>query len=82
MNNFATSLIRTYVPTAVGALATFLLVRGIELDVQAQLGLVTFLTALLQGAYYLAARLIERRYPEAGKYLLGSGKTPDYTESN
>jgi len=80
MNNFVTSLIRTYVPIGVGAVAAYLLTKGIELDAEAQLGLVTFLTALLQGAYYLAARLIERKIPQAGTLLLGSAKKPDYVE--
>lgn len=78
-NNFVTSLIRTYVPIGVGALASYLLTLGIDLDANAQLGLVTFLTALLQGLYYLIARLLEQRYPQLG-VLLGSSKTPDYKE--
>ena len=78
-NNFVTSLIRTYVPIAVGALASYLVTNGIELNAEAQLGLVTFLTALLQGAYYLAARLLENKFPQLG-FLLGSSKTPEYKE--
>lgn len=80
MNDFITSLIRTYVPIAVGAVASYLLTAGIELDANAQLGLVTFLTALLQGVYYLAARLLEQKFPQLG-FLLGSAKKPEYTET-
>lgn len=80
MNNFVTSLIRTYVPIAVGAIVSFLVTSGIEIDANAQLGLVTFLTAVLQGAYYLAARLLEKKFPSIGGLLLGSSKKPEYTE--
>jgi hypothetical protein len=79
MNNLVTSLIRTYVPIAVGALASYLLTKGIEVDANAQLGLVTFLTAVLQGVYYLVARLLERANPKLG-VLLGSTKKPDYIQ--
>lgn len=81
MNDFATSLIRTYVPIAVGAVASYLLTKGIEIDANAQLGLVTFLTALSQGVYYLIARLLEKSFPAIGGLLLGSSKKPEYTES-
>ena len=80
MNNFVTSLIRTYVPIVVGAIVSFLVTSGIEIDANAQLGLVTFLTAVLQGAYYLAARLLEKKFPSIGGLLLGSSKKPEYTE--
>lgn len=79
MNDFITSLVRTYVPIGVGAIASYLLTKGIELDANAQLGLVTFLTALSQGVYYLAARLLEQKFPQLG-FLLGSSKKPEYVE--
>ena len=79
MTNFVTSLIRTYVPILVGALASYFLTLGLELDANAQLGLVTFLTALLQGGYYLLARILERRYPQLS-VLLGSSTQPKYVE--
>ena len=80
MTDFVTSLIRTYVPIGVGALASYLVTRGIEIDANAQLGLVTFLTAVLQGVYYLIARILEARMPSIGGLLLGSSKKPEYTE--
>ena len=79
MSNFVTSLIRTYVPIAVGALAAYLLSLGLELNAEAQLGLVPFLTAVLQGTYYLLARLFERRFPQLS-FLLGSAAQPKYVE--
>lgn len=79
MTDFVTSLIRTYVPIAVGALISFLATKDIALDPSAAAGLITFLTALLQGAYYLVIRLLEQRFPQVG-ILLGSRKTPEYFE--
>ena len=78
-NSFVTSLIRTWVPIIVGALVAYLVTLGIELDVDAQTGLVVFLTAFLQGAYYLIVRVLERRYPKLG-LLLGSGSQPKYVD--
>lgn len=79
MNNFVTSLIRTYVPIAVGALISYLAVRGITLDANAVAGLVTFFTALLQALYYLAARLLEKKVPKLS-ILLGSSAQPVYRQ--
>ena len=78
-NSFVTSLIRTWVPIIVGALVAYLVTLGIELDVDAQTGLVVFLTAFLQGAYYLIVRVLERRYPKLG-LLLGSESQPKYVD--
>lgn len=77
MNNFYTSLVRTYVPLVVGAVASYLVSKGIDLDAEAQLGLITFLTAVLQGAYYLFVRLLEKKFPQAG-ILLGVASKPKY----
>ncbi len=78
MSDFVTSLIRTYVPIGVGAVVGYLLTKGIEIDANAQLGLITFLTAVSQGVYYLVARIIEARQPSLGGILLGSSKKPNY----
>lgn len=81
MSNFVTSLIRTWAPIAVGALASYLITLGIEINADAQLGLVLFLTSLLQGAYYLLIRVLERRFPKAG-LLLGIKSEPKYPETS
>lgn len=81
MSNLITSIIRTYVPIAVGALASYLLTLEIDLDAEAQGGLIVALTALLQGAYYLIVRVLERRYPKAG-LLLGTESTPKYVNKS
>lgn len=80
MNSFITSQIRTYVPVAVGVFLSWLLSRGIVLDEQTTNGLVAFLTGVLIAIYYFVARLIERKYPQAGQLLLGSAKQPTYRE--
>lgn len=79
MSNFVTSLIRTYVPIIVGALVAWLITVGIELDANTQAGLIVGLTGILQGAYYLAVRLLERKFPQIG-VLLGSTQKPVYVE--
>ena len=73
------SLIRTYVPLIVAALATFLGDIGILLPEDASTGLATFLGALLSAAYYLGVRLAERKWPQLG-LLLGSKKQPVMTK--
>lgn len=70
------SLIRTYTPTAVGALLAWLATLGVELDGAASTALVTGLTALFIAVYYTLARLVEQRKPKAGAVLLGSSKQP------
>ena len=79
MNSFITSLIRTYVPIIVGAIASYLITLGVELDAETQAGLVVALTGVLQAVYYLVVRLIERKFPQAG-VLLGSAKQVVYRE--
>jgi hypothetical protein len=80
LNDFVTSLIRTWVPIIVGSIIGWLAARGINIDAQAVAGLAAFLAAVFSGLYYLVIRLIERRYPGAGA-LLGSAKRPEYVET-
>lgn len=81
MSDFLTSLIRTYVPIAVGAVVSWLATRGINLDSAAAAGLASFLTGILSAVYYLAVRLLEKKFPQLG-WLLGSAKKPEYTSPN
>jgi len=76
VNTLALSLIRTYAPILVGALASWLLTVGLDIDSETQAGLVIFLTGLLQAVYYTIVRLAEQRFPGIG-VLLGAAKTPD-----
>lgn len=79
MNSFVTSLIRTYVPIAVGALVSLLVTRGINLDADTQAGLIVALTGILQAVYYFVARVLERKLPQFS-FLLGSSAQPRYVE--
>jgi len=72
MNNWITSLVRTWVPIAIGALISWGVLPA-DLSESATL---TF-TGLITGAYYAVARLLEAKVPWVG-YLLGSKKTPSY----
>ena len=77
MSNTILSLIRTYVPVAVGALVAWLLTLGVTLDPASETGLTVAGTGLLIAAYYTIIRLAERRWPWVG-ILLGSTAQPVY----
>lgn len=62
-----------------GAVAAWLLSKGIVLDSTATNGLVVFLTGAVTSLYYLAVRLLEQRFPQFG-WLLGNAKKPVYVE--
>lgn len=83
IRDFILSLIRTYVPIAVGAAATWLATRlDFVLDEQTATGLVAFSVLTVSGLYYLVARWLETRWPWLS-VLLGtppSVSTPTYTE--
>jgi len=83
VNALALSIIRTYVPIVVGALASWLLVTfAFELEADIQAHLIIALTGLLQAVYYAAVRALETRFPGVG-VLLGAAKTPDtYSKGN
>lgn len=76
MNTTITSLIRTYVPVAVGAVVAWLLALGVNLDDQTTAGLTAALTGVITAVYYTLVRLLETRYPWVGA-LLGVPKSPD-----
>jgi hypothetical protein len=72
------SLIRTYVPVAVGWFLTWLATNlGVVLDAESSTGLIVGVTALVTAAYYTLARLLESRWPWLG-ILLGATKQPAY----
>lgn len=81
MNDFVTSLIRTYVPVGVGAALTWLATTfSIIVPDDASAGLTLFIGAVLTAVYYLLARAVEKAWPGLGKLLvgLGVGKAPQY----
>jgi len=71
------SYIRTFVPVAVGSVATWLLTLGVELDAETQAAAVTAGTGVLIAVYYVVARALERKWPAFG-FLLGSQVEPEY----
>jgi len=81
-HDYLIAQIRTYVPLAVGGLVTWLLSLGVDLGAQAEVGLITFGTALITGLYYTAASAIQRKWPTAGRFLLGSKMEPTYTDNS
>jgi hypothetical protein len=72
--------VRTYVPSGVGALISWLVLRGVEVSSNTQLLLVTLSTAAATGLYFTAASALQRKWPITGRYLLGSKKAPSYSE--
>ena len=82
VQDYVIAQIRTYVPSGVGALGTWLLSLGIDVGAEAQVGLVTFGTAFVTGVYFTAASAIQRKWPLAGRFLLGSSKAPTYSTNS
>lgn len=79
MNDTIRSLIRTWAPIAIGAVVAYLATLGIDLDADAQAGLIVGLTAVLQGGYYALVRAIEPHLPDwLTRILLGSATAPEY----
>lgn len=77
-NENITSLIRTYVPYAVGAvLAWILSVTAVDLHGATEAAFVAFGIAVVQNVYYLVIRLAETRMPSLG-VLLGIPTVPEY----
>jgi hypothetical protein len=76
VNALALSIIRTYVPIGVGALVSWFLTIGLNIDADGQAGLIVFMTGLSQAVYYAAVRALETRWPGVG-VLLGAAKSPD-----
>ena len=77
MNDWVTSLIRTWVPTAVGIAVAFLVAQGVDLDPSTELQLSGGLVAVVTGVYYAVVRAAENKWPAFG-YLLGVAKAPTY----
>ncbi|XVQ12117.1 hypothetical protein ACQP1W_05925 [Spirillospora sp. CA-255316] len=83
MNDYVVSLIRTWVPVAVGAALTWLATEaGIVLDDNTSAMATTVAVAFVTAAYYAAARAIEQRWPKVGRIMLALGltgaRTPAY----
>lgn len=79
INSYVTSLIRTYVPLAIGVLVSWLASIGISIDSTASAALVAGIGAVVAAAWYALARLLERKWPKFGG-LLGVPKAPEYAK--
>lgn len=77
MSDFLLSLIRTYVPIAVGAVLGYLTAKGINIPDDVQIQASIAITGLLQALYYGLIRALEKKWPKIG-ILLGSTATPSY----
>jgi hypothetical protein len=81
MSVFVASVIRSIVPIIVGAVASWFVSIGVELEPEGLVALSSFLTALFGALYYVGVRLLEEKVPAFG-WLLGLAKSPDsYTRS-
>ncbi len=74
LNDTVVSIIRTFVPAAVGAVITFLAANGIDVDAEA---FEAVLFPVVTGVYYIAARALAEAFPAAG-WLLGYPAAPSY----
>ena len=80
MSDWVIGQIRTYVPMIAGAVAAWLVARGVldaDTAQELQFGLVSAMTALFGGLYYFVVRLVAKKWPGVG-VLLGYNKQPAY----
>jgi hypothetical protein len=70
VNPLAANLIRTYIPILVGAVASWLAARGIQVPASETAWAVAAMTGVFASAYYTIVRVLEERFPELGAVLL------------
>ncbi len=81
MNDYLLSLVRTWVPIAVGAVLSWLAVKyGVVVPEDISTELTAGLTGVVTAVYYALVRALERRWPKVGSLLLGSKQKPVYVE--
>lgn len=80
MSDQIVSLIRTWVPVAIGSVLTWLVGLGVVIPEDAEAGLAVGLTGVTIAVYYAVVRFLEKRWPWFG-YLLGRKTPPTYDES-
>jgi len=72
--DFGAAIVRTVVPF----IAAWIVAKGAEFGLDVDSGQVTAAaTTVLGSAWYVVARVLEQRWPNAG-FLLGSRKQPHY----
>ena len=77
MTDYVKSLVRTYVPVAVGAVAIWLATIGVTIDSDTKAAIIAAVTGLAIAVYYAIARALEGRWPALGG-LLGVRGSPQY----
>jgi hypothetical protein len=81
LHDYLLSLIRTYVPVAIGTVLTYLATHfNVVLPEDASAGLLIGATGIVVGLYYGLVRALETRWPWFGK-LLGKQAQPAYVEA-
>jgi uncharacterized membrane protein len=80
-SDYFISLIRTWVPIAVGVVIAWLTAHGVSTDPTVSAGFVAGFTGLLSGAYYALVRLLEAKFPFLG-VLLGVPKSASYPKAS
>lgn len=78
MRDLWDSIVRTIAPIVVGAVISFFVTRGIELDPEFEGALFLVVTGALQGAYHIAVRLLEKYVSPKFGWLIGLAKQPEY----
>jgi hypothetical protein len=82
VNNFVTSIIRTWVPIAIGVVVTWLQIAlEYTVDPETSAMLISFVTGITIAAYYGLIRWLEGRFPQIG-WLLGLAKAPGYAAAD
>ncbi len=76
------ALIRTFVPTAIGAFLAWAAAKGVGVDENASAVLTAFFVALATALYYAAVTWLERKVDPLFGWLLGLPKAPSYTQSS
>lgn len=77
MDAYFTSLVRTFVPVAVGTAVSWLATKNIKVDEATKLKVTTVLTGAVIALYYAVVRLLETKWAKFG-WLLGKPKAPTY----
>lgn len=72
------ALIRTMVPSAVGAAVAWAAARGVGIDDQTSAALAAALVAVCTSLYYALVTYLERKVNPAFGWLLGVPKAPSY----
>lgn len=77
LGDTALSYVRTLVPVGVGFLVSWAALAGVEVDPGTQAMLISLITSVITGLYYVVFRWAEGRWPKLG-WLLGYPKVPTY----